>query len=90
MAITVRLRFLGPDGAEVVDQETLRQNAPRPFGFRPRPPAIPSSVRLSSDECDGLKAEEVRSRLAEKVVSLVRPHYPDAGAISVEWLDKED
>jgi len=89
MAITVRLRFVGPDGAEVVDQETLRQNAPRPFGFRPRPPAIPSSVRLSPDECNGMKPEEVRTRLAEKAVALVRSHYPDA-AVSLEWLEKAD
>ena len=90
MAITVRLRFVGPDGAELVDQEALRQKAPRPFGFRPRPPAIPSSVRLSSEESNGLKPDEVRTRLAEKAVSLVRPHYPDAGAVAVEWLDKEN
>lgn len=90
MAIIVRLRFVGPDGAEVVDQETLRQKAPRPFGFRPRPPAIPSFVRLSPDECNGLKPEDIRTRLAEKAASLVRPHYPDAGAVTIEWLDKED
>ncbi len=90
MAFTVRLRFVGPDGAELVDQETLRQKAPRPFGFRPRPPAIPSSVRLSSEESNGLKPGEVRTRLADKAVSLVRPHYPDAGAITVEWLENDD
>jgi hypothetical protein len=90
MAIVVRLRYAEPDRAEVVDRQTLQQNAPRPFGFRPRPPAIPPSVSLSPDELNGLEPEEIRTRLGEKAAALVAPHYPNAGAVAIEWLGPEE
>ena len=85
MTLVVRLRSAGPATAELLDWKELQENAPRPFGFRPRPPAIPSSVHVAPDEANGLRPEEVRRRLGEMAASLVRPHYPNAHPITLEW-----